>query len=181
MIVLVDRGRSLVGAFDIDGFRTIYFRSDISQKNETEYSQPNKQNTLSSVMSSFATLETPGGFPVPHFPKCTNRREFPENCQETDVDKCVLNIVLQKDWTTKVYDESAIKEWSTRSWSGGSKTEGILRYAVDECRWRREQRQHRVGTPAAICKAGLVLSKDNVHHELRSTIMEGLKTLRQDA
>lgn len=137
---------------------------------------------------------------MPARPKRTDSRCWPADCQETDVDKCVQNIILQKDWTSKVYDEDAIQAWSTKSWGRDKKetkdTEtlsslafdsnkekkhyGILQYAVDECRWRKEEWQARAGTPAAICKNGLVLSKDNVCPTLRSSMMEDLNTLRRD-
>jgi len=114
---------------------------------------------------------------MPDIPKRTECCDY-LNCQETDVDNCVRNIILQKDWTTKIYEEDAVNDWKTKSWSG--KSEDILLYAVEECRWRREQWQGRVGTPAAICKAGLVLARDDVRQDLRSSIVEDLLVLRQE-
>ncbi|KAL3911180.1 MAG: hypothetical protein SGARI_001763 [Bacillariaceae sp.] len=128
-------------------------------------------------MDTFATLSTPSGFPMPDIPRKTDRRGFSNN-RENDVDECVQKILLQEDWTSKIFDEEAIKEWSEEYWS--CQNDGILRYAVDECRWRHEAWKDRVGTPVVICKAGPVLARDDTSQELRASMMNDLKFLRQE-
>jgi len=132
-------------------------------------------------MTPFATLETPGGFPMPELPKRTDNRGFVNN-QENDVDYCVRQVILQKDWTIQIYDDDAIQNWSKQSWSCSNENDAVLSYAVQECRWRHKQWQkdRDIGTPAAICKAGLVLAKDGLGQELRASIMGDLKTLQQN-
>ena len=133
---------------------------------------------LNTNMSSFATLETQPGFPMPDFPRETDGH-YGGRCKESDVNSLVKYIINKEDWTSKIDDDEAINEWAKKLW-GDEEQPDVLRYAVDECRWRRDQWQGAVGTPAAFCKAGLVLKRDGINQALRSSIMLDLDVLRRD-
>jgi hypothetical protein len=101
-----------------------------------------KKRMGSTIMTptTFATPETPCGFPIPDMPESTERC-FGPNCQESDVDECVQEIVNQKDSWTTTFDEDNVQELLSKL----SYRQDVLQFAVAECRWRSKQWEERVG------------------------------------
>lgn len=178
-----------------------FLRRMMSKSSKASESSPDPSSSDQRCCVSFATVETPSGFPMPALPKNSERKYWPPNFQETDVDKYVQKIIQgvvegneRFDWTTAVYDEARVKKWMDEE-EKRAKTyptreqayfrpdgKGMVRYAVEECRWRHEhQCNTSSGTIRALHKNGFVLVKDYaIPTTFRESFMDDVQRLAND-